>query len=219
MPPTEAELAYRAALRALPDFRFGRDQLVELLRSLPAPPPDAPVAWRHAHLQGIIEEVRALDPRDPLEAMLAVHIIVARHAAADSARMSLDPTLTARQVARMHRNAEMLLRAVRGTERSLKKQQTGRGALGQAPDEAAFDLAALDAVWRGMAGWAPVPGVDPVGLRSGGDAGGDGPSRAAPRAARQQAAAPAPVARDKYTSCGQRVDLVWLATIPAAGTA
>jgi len=58
--PTEAELAYRAALRALPDFRFGRDQLVHLLHSLPPPPPGAPVAWRHAHLRQIIQEIRAL---------------------------------------------------------------------------------------------------------------------------------------------------------------
>jgi hypothetical protein len=219
MCPTEAERAYRAALRALPDFRFGRDQLVALLRSLPPPPPDAPVAWRHAHLQGIIQEIRALDPRDPLAAMLVLQIIAARHAAADAARESLDPTLSARLVARMRRNAELLLRAARGAERQLKKEQAGRGASGHAPDEAAFDLEALDAAWCGMAGWAPVPGGDPAGPPSGGAAGDGGPSPAAPRAAWQQAAAPAPIGPVKYTLCGQRVDQVRLATMPAAGTA
>jgi hypothetical protein len=219
MPPTEAELAYRAALRALPDFRFGRDQLERLLRSLAPPPPGAPVAWRQAHLRGIIEEVRALDPRDPAEAMSVSLIIAARHAAADSARRSLDPTLTARQTAQLHRCAEGLLRAARQTERSLKKRQAGRVAPGQASAEVAFDLAALDAAWCGMAGQTPVPGGDPVGPRSGGHAGAGGPSPAAPREVRQQAAAPAPAERVKYTMCGQRVDLVRLATMPAAGTA
>jgi hypothetical protein len=219
MSPAEAELAYRAALRALPDFRFGHDQLVYLLRALPAPPPGVPVAWRHAHLREIIQEVRALDPRDPMEAGFVSQIIAARHAAADPAGLSLDPTATARQAAQMRRSAEALLRAARQTERLLKQGQAGRVALGQAPVEVEFDLEALDAVWCGTDPRAPVPGVDPVGLRSGGHAGVGGPSPAAPREARQPAAAPDPIGRVKYTMCGQRIDLVRLATIPAAGTA
>jgi hypothetical protein len=219
MSPTEAELAYRAALRALPDFRFGRDQLVDLLRTLPPPPPGTPVAGRHAHLRGIIQEVRALDPRNPLEACLVTHILAARHAAADSARRTLDPTASARQVAAMHRNAEMLLRAAGQTERLLKKGQAGRVASGQAPAEVEFDLEALDAVWCRIAGQTPVPGVDPVGLRSGGHAGVGGPLAAAPREARQPAAAPDPIGRVKYTMCGERIDLVQLGTIAAAGSA
>src|SRR5208337_4517645 len=117
MSPTEVELAYRAALRALPDFRFGRDQLVHLLSALPAPPPDAPAALRHAHIRGVIQEIRALNPLDPVEAMLVVQIIAARHAAAEAARRSLDPTLSARQAGRMRRNAEGLLRVARQAER------------------------------------------------------------------------------------------------------
>jgi len=219
MPPTEAELAYRAALRALPDFRFGRDQLVDLLRALPAPPPDAPGAVRHAHIQGVIQEVRALDPRDPMEATLVSHIIAARHAAANLARLSLNPALSARQMDQSRRAVEGVLRAARQTERTLKKRQAGRGAPGQAPVEVAFDLEAVDAAWRGAAGQAPVPGVEPVGLRSGGHAEVGGPAPAAPRAAWQPAAAPGPAARVKYTMCGQRIDQVRLATMPAAGTA
>jgi hypothetical protein len=219
MSPAEADLAYRAALRALPDFRFGHDQLVYLLRALPKPPPGAPVAWRHAHLRGIIQEVRALDPRDPLEASFVSQIIAARHAAADLAHLSLDPTATARQAAGMRRTAEALLRTAQQTERLLKQGQAGRVASDQAPAEVEFDLAALDAVWYGADPPAPVPGVDPVGLRSGGHAGVGGPSPAAPPEARQQAAAPDPAERVKYTMSGQRIDLVQLATIPAAGTA
>jgi hypothetical protein len=209
MSPAEAERAYRAALRALPDFRFGHNQLVHLLRALPPPPPGTPVALRHAHLRQIIQEIRALDPRDVLEASLVSHIIAARHAAADTARLLLDPTASARQVAGMRRNAEAQLRVARQTERLLKQGRAGRAALGHAPAEVEFDLAALDAVWCGTAPLAPVPCVDPVGLRSAGHAGVGAPSRAAP----------APAERVKYTMCGQRIDLVRLATIPAAGTA
>jgi hypothetical protein len=219
MSPAETELAYRAALRALPDFRFGHDQLVRLLRALRPPPPGAPVALRHAHLERIIEEVRALDPRNALDAMLVMQIIASRHAAADAAHMSLDPTASARQAAGMRRNAEELLRVARQMERLLKTERVRRVAPGQAPAEVAFDLAALDAIWCGTASQTPVPGVDPVGLRSDGHAGVAGPSPAAPSEARQPAAAPDPIGQVKYTLCGERIDLVRLATIPVAGTA
>jgi hypothetical protein len=209
MSPTELELAYRAAQRALPDFRFGHEQLVRLLRALPPPPPGAPVAWRHAHLQRIIQEIRALNPRNPLDAMLVLQIIAARHAAAHSARRSLDPTLSERLVTGMRRSAEELLRVARQMERLLKKGPAGQNASGQAPVEVEFDLESLDAVWCGTDTRAPVSDVDPVGLQSGGHAEVAGPSPSAP----------APAERVKYTFCGQRIDLVRLATIPAAGSA
>ncbi len=219
MSPLEAELAYRAALRALPDFRFGHDQLVHLLRCLRAPPPGTPVAERHAHLRRIIQEIRALDPRNAMDARLVMQIIASRHAAADAARMSLDPSLSARQAAATLRNAEDLLRIARQMERLLKKAQVGRVAPGQAPAEVEFDLVALDAIWCGTIAQMPVPAVDPVGLQSGDHAEVGGPSPAAPREAQQPAAAPDPIERVKYTLCGERIDLVRLATIPTAGSA
>jgi hypothetical protein len=209
MSPAELELAYRAAMRALPDFRFGHEQLVRLLDALPPPPPGTPVAARHEHLQRIIQEIRALNPCNPLDAMLVMQIIASRHAAAHSARRSLDPTLPARLVAGMRRSAEDLLRGARQMERQLKKEQAGRNASGQAPVEVKFDLEALDAIWCGTVPLAPVPGVEPAGLQSGGHAGVGQPSPAAPD----------PAERVKYTLCGQRTDLVRLATIPAAGSA
>jgi hypothetical protein len=219
MSPAEVELAYRAALRALPDFRFGRDQLVRLLRALPAPPPGTPVALRHEHLRRVIQEVCALDPRNPIEAMFVVQIIAARHAAAYVARQAPDPTASARQIVQRHRSAEALLQVARQSERLLKKEQAARVAPGHAPAEVEFDLEALDAIWCGTNPRAPAPGVDPAGLQSGGHAEVGGPSPAAPREARPPAATPAPAERVKYTMCGQRVDLLRLATIPAAGTA
>jgi hypothetical protein len=133
--------------------------------------------------------------------------------------MALDPTLSERQAAGMHRNVEQLLRVAKQAERLLKQGQARRVAPGQAPAEVEFDLVALDAIWREIAGQTPVQEVAPVGQRSGGHAEVGEPSPAAPREARQQAAAPAPIERVRYTLCGQRIDLVRLATIPAAGTA
>jgi hypothetical protein len=209
MSPAELELAYRAAMRALPDFRFGHEQLVRLLGALPPPPPGTPVAARHEHLQRIIQEIRALNPCNPLDAMMVMQIIASRHAAAHSARRSFDPTLPARLVTGMRRSAEDLLRGARQMERQLQKEQARRNVSGHAPAEVKFDLEALDAVWCGTAPRAPVPTVDPAGLQSGGHAVVAQPSPAAPDSAE----------RVKYTLCGLRTDLVRLATMPAAGSA
>ena len=89
----------------------------------------------------------------------------------------------------------------------------------QVPAEVEFDLAALDAIWCGADPRAPAPGVDPVGLPSAAHAGAGQPSRAAPCEARQPTAAPDPIGQVKYTLCGQPIDRVRLATIPAAGSA
>ena len=134
MSPVELELAYRAALRAVPDFRFGHDQLVRPLIALPPPPAAAPVAFRHRHLRGIIQEVRALDAVNPLDAMLVLQIAASRHAAADCAHRALDPTLSVQDVARLFRCIEMLERSTRRTERMLKKQWAGRVPVRQAPE-------------------------------------------------------------------------------------
>ncbi len=239
MSPLELELAYRAALRAAPDFRFGHDQLVHLLSALPPPPADAPVAFRHRHIRGIIQEVRALDPVNALEAALVSQIIAFRHAAADSARRSLDPTLSVHDMARLFRCMAMLERSVRKIERSLKRQQAGRvpvrqalgdqvpGAQapgGQAPGGQAsapveFDVEALDAAWRGMYSRVADPVLKSGELRSPSGAGVDAAPTAPPPVTLQPAPVAVPAEQAKFTLCGQRIDLVKLATIPAAGAA
>src|SRR5271165_2693469 len=185
MSHSDADRAYRAALRALPDPRFDGHQFVHLMRTLPPPPPGATVAWRHAHLREIIQEIRALNPANLAEASSVVLIIATRHAAADSVRRSLDPTLSVRLAERLHRCAESLLRAAGASERQLRKRQAGRAGLGQGAAEIAFDVEALDAVWCGITGLAPVPEGDPAGAPTGGPVGDGGPVAAAPRAAWQ----------------------------------
>jgi hypothetical protein len=228
------ELAYRAALRAVPNFRFGHDQLVRLLSALPPPPADAPVAFRHRHIRGIIQEVRALDPVNPLEAMLVEQIIAYRHAAADCARRSLDPTLPVQDVARLFRCMEMMERSTRQMERVLKKQQAGRVPVrqspegqvpgdqasgGQAPAQVEFDVEALDAAWRDMHYPVVEPVVESDALQSASGAPIDVASTAPPPVTLRPTLVPAPAERTKFTLCGQRIDLVKLATIPAAGAA
>jgi hypothetical protein len=211
---TDLELAraYRDALGAQRDYRFGHDKLVAMLRSLPAPPAGTPLAGRLQHLRGIVHQVCALGPRNVIEEMLITQIIACWHAAADAERRSRDPALSVQDVVRMYRSSEMLLRTVKPMERMLRMQRVGkaplgRGPVGQAPVEGDFDLVALDAAWLemrhvaadGMPGGAPDPtpdqAVDAGAPRSGGTMGVATPLVASPLAPRQPAPAPAPATR------------------------
>jgi hypothetical protein len=212
MSPDEADTAIRAAWRTPADHQIGAALVMQVLRAVPSPPADAPVAVRHAHLRQIIQEICAFDPRDAIEAMLVVHIIVGRHAAADMALRSLDPALSASQVAQLVRCEAKLLRATRGAERTLagtKKERARRRQERRAPMELRFDLEAIDALWCGTGPAQRPAAADPA--------------RAAspwlPRDTRPPAAARVRAEPVKFTMCGQRADQVQLATIPPAGTA
>jgi hypothetical protein len=222
MSPTEAEIAYRAAQHTVSGCQLGRPLLDSVLRALPSAPPDASVAWRYARIRRVIEEICAFGPLDPIEAMTAAHIVIARHVAADISHRSLDGTLATPVAARMRRTADSLLRTARQMERMLVKQRARQPQGSQAPADVQFDLAELDAIWSGIAARRPAPAVAPVGPQSDDAAAtcwARAPASAPQPDKRQSAAAPAGVERTKFTLCGQRVDLVKLATMPVAGSA
>jgi hypothetical protein len=218
MSPVEAEIAYRAAQRALKNYQLGRDVLDRVVLALPPPPAGAPVAWRHARLRQIIQEILAFSPADPLEAMMASQIVVSRHHAADTARQCLDGALSTRLALQMRRTSDALLRAAIQTERTLTKWRQGRGAGSPVPAAVQFDLEALDAIWCRTAPRVDPPGSSPAQIAA--TAGSACvPSPAPLPDTRQAASVPAPVQTPKFTLCGQRIDLVRLETMPPAGTA
>jgi hypothetical protein len=209
MSPLEIELAYRAALLAEPTPQPSPYLLESLIRALPRPPAGAPVAWRYAYLQRVIEELCAFAPFNAMEAALATQIIACRYAAADSLRRSLDGSLEPKLAAGMRRVAESLLRAARRTERMVRERPAGRMAATRVPAESVFDLAALDAVWCGHPAGRPVleDQRENVALP------------ATVRYLPAPASPPDTVAPAKWTLCGQQVDCVRLETITPAGTA
>jgi hypothetical protein len=99
----------------------------------------------------------------------------------------------------------------------------GQAPEGRAPAQVEFDVEALDAAWRDMHYRVADRVIDPVveagRLRSASGAGVDVASTARPPVTPQSTPVPAPAKRVKFTLCGQRIDLVKLATIPAAGAA
>jgi hypothetical protein len=190
-------------------MQSSRHLIDSLIRALPRPPAGATVAWRHAYLRGIIEELCAFAPFNAIEAALAIQIIASRHAAADSLRRSDDGSLEPKLVAPMRRVAESLLRTARQMERMLGKRPGGRMAAGRVPAAAIFDLAALDAVWCGHPAEQPVVEDQRKNMAS----------TATVRYTPASASPPDTVARAKWTLCGQQVDRVQLETITPAGRA
>ncbi len=168
MSPAETELAYRAALRAAAGL-----SLRPRSTRTPAARPAATTAGRARRLAACAPPAdHSGGPRARSAQRGGGHDGLANHCRPSRGRGLGAPVprsdASERQAAGMRRNAEELLRVARQMERLLKKEQAGRVAPGQAPAEVEFDLAALDAVWCGTAARAPVPGVDPAGLRSGG---------------------------------------------------
>lgn len=227
MSPVELEIAYRAAQRAQPGFQLDRTLLNSVLRAAP-PPKGAPMEERQAHIGQVVAALCALAPRDPVQAMLAAQIVASRHAAAESARQSLDPRLGAKQAARMGRMAETLLRTAERTECALRRAQGEPRTQGrrQVAPAAAVDAAALAEIWRERGQQGRNRTASPTPTPAAGIGTGDGENKpgavalsAEVRGMRPAATRPDPVTPMKFTLCGQRIDQVKLETIPVAGTA
>jgi hypothetical protein len=163
MSRTKAKNTLGVEQDARPEYHLGRELLDGMLTALPRPPVGAPVAWRHARLRRVINEISALGPFDDcVQAMFAGHVILHLHSAADLVRRSLAHEVPAQLANRMRRTADEQVRVARQIERTLKRGATRTAPEGRAPAADGFDLAALDAVWcgnRAMGSAGPTSGT------------------------------------------------------------
>ena len=245
MSPIEAEYFCRIAQQALPAAQLPRELFEGVQRALPPPPAD----WWLTRLQQAMLEICPSRPLDPIEAMMAKHIVVMRHVAADMARRCLDGVATGSVAAQLRRNVKVLLRAAGKTELTLRQRQ--QAPVRRVPTTDHIDTETMDAVWcrtaatrtdrptgsipgtslqeqrlpAAAAGAAhPVQGEAAAGSAAVGVvaavlASAPTPAQLPDKRRSAPAPAPAPVAPAKFTLCGQRIDLVRLETMPAAGTA
>jgi hypothetical protein len=128
-----------------PPYAIPPTALRELVLTLARPPADAPeTAWQDV-VQAGLDRLGTLDPRDPMEAMLAIQIIAAHTGAADAYRLAFEPGTTAEQAKRQRASASALFRGMTVAARGLQQQR----ALPTAPPRDWGDTAAeLGAVWR-----------------------------------------------------------------------
>ena len=119
--------------------------LRRMVLTLARPQADAPESVWQEVVQAGLDDLAALDPRDPIEAMLAIQIIAANAGSADAYRLAFEPGATAVQARQQRASGLALGRGVAAAMRLLKQQR----ALPVAPARDWGDAAAeLAAAWR-----------------------------------------------------------------------
>jgi hypothetical protein len=116
-----------------------------MVLTLPRPPADAPeTAWQEA-VQAGLDELEVLDPRDAIEAMLAIQFIALSAGVVDASRLAFDPGTTAAQALKQRASAASLGRVAIATMRLLERQRMQPAVAARAWGGAAETLAAA---WR-----------------------------------------------------------------------
>ena len=134
--------------------------LLAMVHTLPRPAADAPVTAWQAVVQGGLDKLAALGPRDPIEVMLAIQVIAANAGALDAYRFAFEPDTTAIQARQQRANASALNRSVTGGLRLLAQRQKQPAALACDWGDAAVELGET---------WQQAP-VRPAGPSRGGKA-------------------------------------------------
>jgi hypothetical protein len=128
-----------------PPYPIPPQTLRAMVLTLARPPADAPAsAWQEV-VQSGLDTLGALDPRDPIEAMLAIQVIAANAGSVDAYRLAFEPGTTAVQALRQRANAASLARTMTGAIRLLAQQRALPAAPARDWGTAAVDAAAA---WR-----------------------------------------------------------------------
>jgi hypothetical protein len=109
------------AAPARPPYTIPQQTLRGMVLTLPRPGADEPeTAWQEV-VQGALDMLEALDPRDALQTMLAVTVIATQAGAVDACRLAFAPDASAEQALRQRASAAALVRVMAGALRSLKQ--------------------------------------------------------------------------------------------------
>jgi hypothetical protein len=109
------------AAPARPPYAIPPQDLRDMVLTLPGPPADAPeTAWPEV-VQGGLDRLGVLDPRDALQTMLAVTVIATHAGAVDACRLAFAPDASAVQALRQRASATALARVMAGALPSLKQ--------------------------------------------------------------------------------------------------
>jgi hypothetical protein len=150
-----------AAAPGKPPYTIPSQTLRGMVLTLPRPPADAPDgAWQEV-VQGGLDTLGILGPRDALEATLAVQFIALGAAALDACRLAFEPGTSATQALRQRANAASLTRAMGGVMRLLWVPRLAPGGGARDWGGAAAEL---------TAGWQAAPARPAEGAKAAGAA-------------------------------------------------
>jgi len=134
--------------QVMPPYQFSPDLFRATLAAIPAPPPDATTAWRHARIARLTQEISALMTANAAQARIAAPILICRELADPLATQAHAPGLEMPLMCRLARTAATLVQTVATLEKSLTRhQQKPAPFFGTVlPDQ--VDTAAVNAIWR-----------------------------------------------------------------------
>ena len=128
-----------------PPYAIPLHALATMVLTLPRPGADAPdTAWQAA-VQDSLDKLAALDPRDAIEAMLAIDLVAFNAAQRDALHLAVEPAASADQARLQRASAVALHRAFASTFRLLDRQRHRPAAPERDWADAASELTAL---WR-----------------------------------------------------------------------
>jgi hypothetical protein len=131
------------AASAKPPYTIPPQDLRDMVLTLPRPPAGAPeAAWLEV-VQGGLDRLGVLDPRDALQTMLAVTVIATHAGAVDACRLAFAPDASAVQALRQRASATALARVMAGALRWLKQLRPQPAAPARGGKAAAEEPAAI----------------------------------------------------------------------------
>jgi hypothetical protein len=167
----------------MPPYQLSDDLLQATFAALAPPPRYACMAWRHARIVRLTQEISTLMPANAAQARLAADILMVREMAKTIAARLHAPELTLPEMCRVGRVVGELLRTAGVLVRTLERDQQKPAPFFGTVLADAVDVVALDAAWcngsAGSVGDWPVQGpattgadveVDPVGSGAGAEA-------------------------------------------------
>jgi hypothetical protein len=128
---------------AKPPYTVPPQDLHDMVLTLPRPPADAPAtAWQEV-VQGGLDRLGVLDPRDALQTKLAVTVIATHNEAVDTCRLAFALDASAVQALCQRANATALAHVMAGVMRSLKRLRLQPAAPARDWGDAAAALAGV----------------------------------------------------------------------------
>jgi hypothetical protein len=145
--------------QVMPPYQLSDDLLQATFAAIPAPPPDATPAWRHARIARLTQEISTLMPANAAQARIAAQILIYRELADTAATTAHAPGVTATEFSRLARTAATLMRTVATLENSLTRHQQKPAPFFGTVLSDQVDIAAVDATWGSRPG-QPQPAPD-----------------------------------------------------------
>jgi hypothetical protein len=131
----------------MPPNRLSPDPLSAMFAAVPAPPPNATMAWRQTRAARLVQEVAGLMPADAPQAQIAAEIVIVREATDDTFARADAPGLTVEPVCRPRRTAVGLTTSGVALERCVVWRQRRPAPFFGTVLAKGIDVAALAAGW------------------------------------------------------------------------